>query len=67
MPSPTPYPEVNAILNVLLADVRAILGDQFVGFYLYGSLASGDFDSHPHTLLCGCHADADQKTQDNPG
>jgi hypothetical protein len=67
MSSPTPYPDVNAILNVLLAAVRAILGNQFVGFYLYGSLASGDFDSHPHTLLCGCRADADQKTQYNPG
>jgi hypothetical protein len=44
MSSPTPYPDVNAILNVLLADVRTTLGDQFVGFYLYGSLASGDFD-----------------------
>jgi len=40
---PTPYPEVNALLGLLLLDVRAILGDRFVGMYLYGSLASGDF------------------------
>jgi hypothetical protein len=40
---PTPYPDVNAVLYVLLSDVQAILGNQFVGMYLYGSLASGDF------------------------
>ncbi len=41
---PTPYPDVNALLRVLLADVQVILGRQFVGMYLSGSLASGDFD-----------------------
>jgi predicted nucleotidyltransferase len=41
---PTPYPEVNELLNLLLSNVKRILGDQFVGMYLYGSLASGDFD-----------------------
>lgn len=41
---PTPYSEVNAILDLLGAQARAILGDSFVGLYLYGSLASGDFD-----------------------
>ena len=43
-PTPTPYPEVNAVLSVLLPDVQAILGDQFIGMYLYGSLAYGGFD-----------------------
>jgi hypothetical protein len=42
--SPTPYPEVNAVLNVLLPDVQEILGNQFIGMYLYGSLAYGGFD-----------------------
>jgi hypothetical protein len=42
--NPTPYPDVNAVLHSLLADVQAILGDQFVALYLYGSLSSGDFD-----------------------
>ena len=42
--SPTSYPEVNMVLNVLLPDVQAILGEQFVGMYLYGSLAYGGFD-----------------------
>jgi predicted nucleotidyltransferase len=41
---PTPYPDVNAVLNVLLSSVQTILGDHFIGMYLYGSLASGDFN-----------------------
>ena len=41
---PTPYPDVNELLNLLLSNVKRILGDQFVGMYLYGSLATGDFD-----------------------
>ena len=41
---PTPYPEVNVVLNALLPEVQAILGDQFIGMYLYGSLAYGGFD-----------------------
>ena len=41
---PTPYPDVNAILHELLANVQEILGDRFTGMYLDGSLASGDFD-----------------------
>ena len=42
--SQTLHHDVNAILNRLLADVRSILGQQFVGMYLYGSLALGDFN-----------------------
>jgi hypothetical protein len=41
---PTPYPGINAILNFLLPDVQAILGNQFTGMYLHGSLAYGDFN-----------------------
>ncbi len=41
---PTPYPAVNAVLHTLLSDVQTILGPHFVGMYLYGSLAGGDFD-----------------------
>jgi predicted nucleotidyltransferase len=41
---PTPYADVNTLLNRLLASARPILNDQFVGMYLYGSLSSGDFD-----------------------
>ena len=42
--APTPYPAVNALLDELLAGVRAILGEGFVGLYLFGSLTTGDFD-----------------------
>lgn len=42
---PTPYPDVNAILNRVLEGVQAILGDEFIGMALYGSLAYNDF--HP--------------------
>jgi hypothetical protein len=41
---PTPYPEVNAVVQALLADVQDILGPHFVGLYLGGSLAGGGFD-----------------------
>ena len=41
---PTPYPEVNEVLVLLLAHVKEILQDDFVGMYLYGSLSSGDFN-----------------------
>jgi len=44
MPDPTPYPDINALLDLLLDSVRAVLGDRFVGLYLYGSLATGEFD-----------------------
>ena len=42
--SPTPYPDVNAVLAELLASVEAILGERLLGMYLYGSLALGDFN-----------------------
>ncbi len=41
---PTPFPDVNSLLDKLLSGVHNILDDTFVGLYLYGSLASGDFD-----------------------
>ncbi len=40
----TPYPEINFLLAKLLECVREILGVEFVGMYLDGSLATGDFD-----------------------
>jgi Aminoglycoside adenylyltransferase, C-terminal domain/Nucleotidyltransferase domain len=43
---PTDYPDVNTILNDLLSRVKVILREQFLGMYLYGSLASGHFDYH---------------------
>jgi hypothetical protein len=40
----TPYTDINTVLEMLLTSVQAALGDHFVGMYLHGSLASGDFD-----------------------
>jgi hypothetical protein len=41
---PTFYPGVNALLDELVPAVQAVLGHHFVGMYLDGSLATGDFD-----------------------
>lgn len=43
-PQPTPYPDVNALVLELLRGVQTILGSHFIGMYLDGSLAHGDFD-----------------------
>ncbi|MGH7651084.1 MAG: aminoglycoside adenylyltransferase domain-containing protein [Gemmatimonadaceae bacterium] len=42
----TPYPELNEVLRDLVANVRHALGDSFIGAYLQGSFAVGDFDRH---------------------
>jgi predicted nucleotidyltransferase len=41
--SPTPYPDINRLLQAFLVELQEVLGECFVGLYLYGSLASGDF------------------------
>ena len=43
---PTPYPVLNALLLEFLSSTKAILTENFVGAYLQGSLATGDFDEH---------------------
>ncbi len=43
-PSPTPYADVNAVLNEFRVNISALLGDQLVGIYVIGSLALGAFD-----------------------
>ena len=42
---PTPYPEVNSLVQMVHDQARAILQDNFRAMYLDGSLAYGDFDS----------------------
>jgi hypothetical protein len=44
MRAPTPYPEINHLLETLVKGVQEVLGAHFVGMYLDGSLAGGDFD-----------------------
>jgi tRNA nucleotidyltransferase (CCA-adding enzyme) len=40
---PTPYPDVNSVLQDVVVRIRAILAGCFTGMYVYGSLAQGDF------------------------
>src|SRR5688572_25625756 len=42
--NPTPYPEVNKILQDLFNRVTHLLGSHFIGMYLDGSLTGDDFD-----------------------
>jgi hypothetical protein len=44
--SPTPYPDVNALLQALLIKVQGVLGAYFTGMIVHGSLANGDFNPH---------------------
>ena len=46
MSDPTPYPELNAVLQELVESIESILGENFTGAYLQGSFAVGDFDLH---------------------
>jgi predicted nucleotidyltransferase len=40
-----PYPELREVLNIFVDEIGAELGENLVGIYLVGSIASGDFDS----------------------
>ena len=39
-----PYPELGSVLGAFVAGVQNALGKNFLGAYLVGSLATGDFD-----------------------
>jgi predicted nucleotidyltransferase len=41
---PSSYSEVNTVLNLLLSEVRSLLGEELLGMYLYGSLSLGAFE-----------------------
>src|SRR5215208_4440409 len=43
---PIPYFDVADIVNLLLKEVKEILGDQLISMYLHGSLANHDFDEY---------------------
>ena len=40
----TPYSDVDRLLSHVLEEMQQILGRNLLGFYLYGSLVTGDFD-----------------------
>jgi hypothetical protein len=46
MGHPTPFPDLNAVLQELVEGTQTVLGDNFLGAYLQGSFAVGDFDRH---------------------
>ncbi|HEY2853432.1 MAG TPA: aminoglycoside adenylyltransferase domain-containing protein [Gemmatimonadaceae bacterium] len=46
MSASTPYPELNTVLAHFLRELERVLSDNFVGAYLQGSFAVGDFDEH---------------------
>jgi hypothetical protein len=43
---PTPYRDLNAVLEELLAGIQEALGEALLAAYLQGSFALGDFDEH---------------------
>ncbi|HEY44766.1 MAG TPA: DUF4111 domain-containing protein [Anaerolineae bacterium] len=43
---PTPYPELNQVLRELVSRIQHILESDFIGAYLQGSFAVGDYDQH---------------------
>ena len=44
------HPEINSVLKELLSQARSILHDHFVGMYVDGSLAIGDFEPEKSDL-----------------
>src|SRR5215831_14172414 len=44
--TPTPYSDLNSVLGALVTNAGHALGADFVGAYLQGSFAVGDFDVH---------------------
>lgn len=43
---PAPYQQLNEVLDELISRLEHILNDYFIGAYLQGSFAVGDFDEH---------------------
>ena len=43
---PTAFPELNAVLLELITALQAALDEDFLGAYLQGSFAVGDYDQH---------------------
>jgi len=60
---PTPYPDLNEVLHQLVTGIEAVLVDNFIGAYLQGSFALGDFDIHSDVdfiVVIGKELSADQ-------
>src|SRR5438874_768634 len=61
--NPTPYAEINELLDQLLSEMQAILGKKLIGLYIFGSLVTGDFDygSSDIDLIAAISADLNEK------
>ncbi len=60
---PTPYAEINQLLELLLWGIQKVLSEKLVGLYLYGSLVTGDFDngSSDIDLIAALSSDIDDR------
>src|SRR6266568_3171322 len=54
--NPTPYADINELLEILLSEMQKILGEKLISFYLYGSLVISDID-----LVAALASDLDDK------
>ena len=55
---PTPYTDLKLVLSELVARAQKLLGNLFVGAYLQGSFAIGDFDIYSDVdflIVTGVH------------
>jgi predicted nucleotidyltransferase len=60
---PTPYADINQLLELLLSEIQKILGEKLIGLYLYGSLVTGDFDNESSDidLVAALSSDIDDR------
>lgn len=60
---PTPYADINQLLELLLSGMQKILSAKLIGLYLYGSLVIGDFDPNISDidLVAALSSDIDDK------
>lgn len=61
--NPTPYADINLLLEQLLSGVQKIFGKKLTGFYLFGSLVTGDFESGSSDidLVAAISSDIDER------
>jgi predicted nucleotidyltransferase len=60
---PTPYADINELLERILSQMQGILGKKLIGLYIFGSLVTGDFDyeSSDIDLVAAISADLNER------
>jgi predicted nucleotidyltransferase len=63
----TSYADINDLLGIILSRIQTILGDKLIGLYIFGSLATGDFDyeSSDIDLVAAISADLNEEEFEN--